>query len=111
MAGQGDMYVAYRKEEYEKKISETQNNIKQLQSLVSQLEGKRKEIKSFWEDQDADRYDRLIRQEIDKCNESIANAQEMVGGLQKIVDSLEEAASDVNEMFDDAEAIVDTLLN
>lgn len=110
MSDKGDQYIAYRKSEYEQKISETESNINALQDCVNDLENKRKEIRNIWEDKDVERQDNLLKTDIEGCNRAIDNAKIMLKGLKEIVAKLDEAASDVNSMFDDAESIVNNLL-
>ena len=110
MANQGDQYIAYRKQEYEQKIAETEKTISALQSCVNDLESKRKEIRNIWEDEDVYRQESLLKTDIEGCNRAIENAQIMLRGLKEIVSKLDDAARDVNSMFDDAESIVNGLL-
>ena len=67
MSDKGDQYIAYRKSEYEQKISETESNINALQDCVNDLENKRKEIRNIWEDKDVERQDNLLKTDIESC--------------------------------------------
>lgn len=93
----GDIIVKYSKSQYQEKIDRLDRCVQKLASHASNLKGYKEELKTIWDDEQAQKYHKILDKEI----KSVENAQEQVNKqIQMWKNAIKEMEDTVTEQQD-----------
>lgn len=94
--------LEFEKDHYERKLSDMEGYNKDLNNHLSTLEGLRDKIKTFWDDENAEKNIRLIETSISKVKESSDRVQKIIDACKGTIEILDDSKVSASEIIDQA---------